>query len=154
MMIYLIALLVGVIAGLRAMTAPAVVAWGAHLGVLPVAGTPLAFMASPVAAWLFTVLALGELVTDKLPRTPSRKVPLQFGGRIVSGGFCGAVVTIGHDGALVGIVAGVIGAVIGTLGGAAARGALARALGRDLPAALIEDAIAVLGGIGLVAALS
>lgn len=154
MMITLLALLLGVVAGLRTMTAPAVVSWAARFGMIPVAGTSLAFMASPVTAWIFTVLAIGELVADKLPRTPSRKVPMQFAARVISGGFCGAVVTIGHDGALGGVVAGMIGAVLGTLGGAAVRAALARALHKDLPAALIEDAVAVVGGIALVASLS
>ena len=43
--ILVLSLLIGVVAGLRAMTAPAAVAWAAHLGWLPVAGTPVAFMA-------------------------------------------------------------------------------------------------------------
>ena len=42
-----------------------------------------------------------------------------------------------------------VGAVVGTLGGAAARGKLAEAFGRDLPAALLEDAIAI-GGAWLI----
>ena len=47
MSLYLFALLIGVIAGLRAMTAPAAVAWGAYLGWIPLAGFPLAWMAAP-----------------------------------------------------------------------------------------------------------
>lgn len=151
---YLIALLIGIVAGLRTMTAPAVVGWGAHFGVIPVQGTAFAFMASPVTTWIFTALALGELVGDKLPRTPSRKLPMQFGARLVSGAFCGAVITAGHDGIMGGLLAGLVGAVIGTLGGAAGRAALAGVFGKDLPAALTEDALAVLGGIALVAASS
>ena len=38
-MLYGLALLIGVVAGLRTMTAPAAVAWGSYLGWLPVAGT-------------------------------------------------------------------------------------------------------------------
>ena len=45
-------------------------------------------------------LALVELVTDQLPTTPSRKVPVQFGGRIVSGAFCGAVLGAAAGGAV------------------------------------------------------
>jgi uncharacterized membrane protein len=52
-----------------------------------------------------------------------------------------------------GLVAGVIGAVIGTLGGASARTALAGAFGRERPAALIEDLVAVLGAILIVTAV-
>jgi uncharacterized membrane protein len=31
-------------------------------------------------------------VTDQLHSTPSRKVPQQFGARLISGAFCGAVI--------------------------------------------------------------
>ena len=40
------------------------------------------------------------------------------------------------------LVAGIMGAVAGTFGGAKARSLLARKFGRDLPAALLEDAVA------------
>ncbi len=142
-MVYLLALLIGIVAGLRAMTAPAAVSWGAYLGWFQVGGTWAAFMGHWIAVLVFTILAIVELITDQLPSTPSRKVPVQFGARIVSGAFCGAVIgTVG--GSLVGgLLAGAIGAVIGTLGGAEIRGRLARAFGRDLPAALIEDAVAI-----------
>src|SRR5580765_3158526 len=122
MSILVLSLLIGVVAGLRAMTAPAAVAWAAHAGGLSLAGTPLAFMGHVAALWVFGVLALGELVTDQLPKTPSRKVPVQFGTRIV----------------------------MGTPGGAAVRATLARAFGRDLPAELIEDAVAIGGALAIV----
>lgn len=143
--IYSLALLIGVVAGLRAMTAPAAVSIGAALGWLPVSGTWAAFTAYRFTPWIFGALALVEFVTDQLPGTPSRKVPQQFGARLVSGGFCGAVVgTVG--GSLAGgLLAGVIGAVIGTLGGYEARKRLVAAIGgKDLPIALLEDAVAVL----------
>jgi len=44
---------------------------------------------------------------------------------------------------IIGLVAGIVGAVAGTFGGAKARSLLARTFGRDLPAALIEDAVAL-----------
>ena len=143
--IYSLALLIGVVAGLRAMTAPAAVSIGAALGWLPVSGTWAAFLAYRFTPWIFGALALVEFVTDQLPGTPSRRVPQQFGARLVSGGFCGAVIgTVG--GSLAGgLLAGVIGAVIGTLGGYEARKRLVAAIGgKDLPIALLEDAVAVL----------
>ncbi|MFT4251832.1 MAG: DUF4126 family protein [Caulobacter sp.] len=154
MTLYVLALLIGVIAGLRAMTAPAAVAWGAHLGWIPLAGTPLAWLGNNIAVWIFTGLAAIELVTDQLPFTPSRKVPPQFGARIVSGGFCGAAIGFAGGSWIVGAVLGVIGAVAGTLGGAAARGKLAAAFKRDTPAALIEDVIALGGAYLIVSAVS
>lgn len=152
-MYYALPLLIGVIAGLRAMTAPAATSWAAHLARLKVTGTWLAFMGSVYAAGVFTVLALIELVTDQLPKTPSRKVPQQFGARIVSGALSGACFGTLAGSWIVGAVLGVVGAVIGTLGGAELRGALARKLGKDLPAALIEDAVAI-GGAALLVVLA
>ena len=149
MSLYLFALLIGVIAGLRAMTAPAAVAWGAHLGLIPLQGTPLAWLGVNIAPWVFTVLAVLELVSDQLPKTPSRKVPAQFGTRILSGAFSGAAIGLVGGAWIGGAIAGAIGAVIGTLGGADARGRLAKAFGKDLPAALIEDLVAV-GGAALI----
>jgi uncharacterized membrane protein len=148
------AILIGVIAGLRAMTAPAAISWAAHLGWLPLAETPLAFLGYQWTPWILTLLALAELVTDQLPATPSRKVPVQFGTRLVMGALCGAAIGLPSGQWIAGLVAGVIGAVIGTLGGAEVRARLAGAFGRDLPAALIEDVVAVGGAYLIVSALS
>jgi uncharacterized membrane protein len=153
MSLYLFALLIGVVAGLRAMTAPAAVAWGAHLGLVPLEGTPLAWVGGAIAPWVFTALAVLELVGDQLPQTPSRKVPVQFGTRLLSGAFCGAAVCIASDAWIAGAVLGTIGAIVGTLGGADFRGRLAKAFGRDLPAGLLEDAVAVGGAALVVSAL-
>ena len=152
MTILILSLLIGVVAGLRAVTAPAAVAWAAHLGWVKVAGTPMAFMGHVAAPWIFTVLALGELIGDQLPSTPSRKVPVQFGTRIVTGALCGATLAAAGGQLLLGAIAGAVGAVIGTLGGAAVRAKLAQAVGRDLPAALIEDVAAIGGALAIVAA--
>ncbi|MEJ2815573.1 DUF4126 family protein [Caulobacter sp. CCG-8] len=149
MSLYLFALLIGVVAGLRALTAPAAAAWGAHLGLIPLQGTPLAWLGGSIATWVFTALAVLELVADQLPKTPSRKVPVQFGTRIASGAFCGAAIGMLGGAWIGGAIAGAIGAVIGTLGGADVRARLAKAFGKDLPAALIEDVVAV-GGAALI----
>lgn len=153
-MIYLLALLIGIVTGLRAMTAPAAIAWGAWLGWLPLAGTWASFMGHWITVAIFTALALVELVTDQLPSTPSRKVPQQFGARIVMGALAGAA--IGTAGGIMvgGLAAGIIGAILGTLGGAEVRGRLAAAFGKDLPAALIEDAVAILGALLIVSAVA
>jgi uncharacterized membrane protein len=143
-MTLLAAFLIGIVAGLRTMTAPAALSWAARWGWLALGGSSLGVLGSSVVPWVLTLLALGEWVTDQLPSTPSRTVPVQFGARLVSGGFCGAAIGLAYGSVLAGLVAGVAGAVVGTLGGRAARGALAAALGSDRPAALLEDATAVL----------
>jgi len=151
--VLLLALLIGIIAGLRAMTAPAAVSWAARLGWLNLAPTGLAFLGYAFTPWIFTALALVELVTDQLPTTPSRTVPVQFGTRILTGGLSGGAIGAAHGQLVLGVVGGVVGAVIGTLGGRAVRGRLAASFGRDLPAALIEDAVAIGGAFLIMAAL-
>jgi len=103
----------------------------------------LAWLGYAWTPWILTVFAIGELITDQLPTTPSRKVPVQFGTRILAGALSGAAIGIPAGSLIGGVVAGAIGAIIGTLGGAAARGKLAAAFGKDTPAALIEDAVAI-----------
>ena len=144
-----LSLLIGVVAGLRALTAPAAVSWAARLGRLDLGSSVLAFAGYAYTPWILTALAAVELVTDQLPTTPSRTVPVAFGTRIVMGGLCGAAVSAAPGTAAAGAIAGIVGAIIGTLGGRAARGWLAAALGNDHPAAIIEDVLA-LGGASLI----
>ena len=144
MPLYLLAFLVGVVAGLRSLTAPAVVSWAARLGWLSLAGTPLAWLGGAVTPWIFSVAALGELVNDKLPTAGSRKAPPAFAARVVMGALSGAAIGAAGHAVALGLVAGIVGAVAGTFGGYEFRARLARAAGgRDLPIALLEDAIAI-----------
>jgi len=147
------AFLIGVIAGLRAVMAPAVVSWAAGLGWINLEGTSFHFFSSAIARWIFTVGALGELANDKLPKTPSRKIPPQFITRVVTGALSGAAIGATQQSWIGGLIAGAIGAVAGTLGGAEFRGWLSRTVGNDLPAALLEDAIAIVGGLLIVSHL-
>jgi uncharacterized membrane protein len=142
-MIALCALLTGFVAGLRSMLPLAVVSWCAYLRVVDVTSTHLSFMGSKLAVGIFTLMALAELVVDKLPSTPSRKAPTGFVARLVSGALSGATVAASTHLVWLGLILGALGAVAGTLGGAAARGKLAATFGRDLPAALLEDAAAI-----------
>jgi len=145
MHLIVLALLIGVIAGLRAFTPVAAVSWAAKFGVLQLAGTHLAFLGATVTTWIVTALALFELVNDQNPKTPSRKVPPQFIARVVMGGFSGSAIGLALGNLWIGLLCGAVGAVLGTLGGAAVRAKLAAAFGKDLPAGLLEDAVAILG---------
>ena len=149
----LLCLLIGIVAGLRTMIPLAAVAWMAGRGNLPVEGTWLSLLGWRYTAPVLTLLALGELVTDQLPSTPSRKVPVQFGARLFSGGVSGAAIGLATGGWMIGLLLGLVGAVIGTLGGSAVRARLAAAFGRDLPAALIEDVVAIGGALLVFAAI-
>jgi uncharacterized membrane protein len=140
-----LAVAIGIVAGLRALTAPALVSWAAHLGWLHLEGTPLSFMGSTVAVVIFTLAAVGEYVTDQLPSTPARTVPMQFIARLLMGALSGACICVSAgQSLLVGAVLGAVGAVIGTYGGYHARKALVNGLKvKDILIAIPEDLIAI-----------
>jgi len=143
--------LIGVTAGLRSLTAPAVVSWAARIGWIDVSNTWLAFLGYAATPYVLSVLALAELVADKLPKTPSRKAPPGFAARLVTGALCGAALGAAAGSWLGGLIAGAIGSVAGTLGGYEFRVRLVNAIGgKDLPIALLEDLIAVGGALLIV----
>jgi uncharacterized membrane protein len=142
-----LALLIGIVAGLRALTAPAVVSWAAFLNWIPVGDKWSFWIGHPVTVGILTVLALVEYVTDQLPKTPSRKTVPQFSTRLLTGAFAGAVLGSAWHHTFAALGAGVIGAALGTLGGYEFRTRIVAATGgRDLPIALLEDVIAAGGG--------
>ena len=143
--VFALALGIGIVAGLRSLTAPAVVAWGAHLNWLNLHGSALAFMGSTTAVAILSVLAIGELIADKLPMTPKRTAPAPLIARIVTGGFCGAslLAAVGKS-LLAGALLGGIGGVIGAFLGYEIRRRLVNNLRvRDFAFAVCEDAIAI-----------
>jgi len=154
MSLYVFAFLIGVIAGLRSLTAPAAVSWAARLGWLHLQNTWLAFLGFAATPYILSVLAIGELIADKLPNTPSRKSPPGFIARLVTGGVSGAALGAGGSW-VVGLVAGIAGAIVGTLGGYELRVRLVKATGgKDLPIALLGDLIAIAGALLLVSRFS
>jgi uncharacterized membrane protein len=150
--VLLLAFLIGGISGLRTFTGPATVAWGAHRNWLNLHATILAFMGSTAAVVIFILLALFELVMDKLPSTPSRLRPAGLIGRAVSGALCGACVAgAGTQSMLLGAVLGVAGAIAGAFAGNKTRGSLVKALKvPDFVIALLEDAVAISAGLFIV----
>jgi uncharacterized membrane protein len=150
-MTLLFAFLIGVFAGLRSLTAPTATAWAAHLGWLKLE-RPLSLIGSLPSVIIFTLLAVVELVSDKLPKTPSRTAPIGLTARILTGALTGAcVAAAGDHAALLGAVLGVAGALAGTFGGYQARTRLVRALGLpDFYVALLEDLVAIAGSLWVV----
>lgn len=141
----LLAIGIGIVAGLRSMTAPALVSWGAYLGWLNLHGSPLSFMASPIAVGIFTLGAIGELIADKLPNTPARTAPVGLIARLITGGLCGACIyAAGAATPIAGAILGIIGALIGTFAGYHLRRALVSSLKvKDVMIAIPEDIIAI-----------
>ena len=140
--------LAGVFAGSRSLTPPAVAAWAAHLGWLKL-HWPLSLIASFPSVAVLSLLAVAELVADKLPHTPNRTALLGLIARILTGGFTGACIANGGgESAFGGMLLGAIGGVVGCFGAYQARKWLVSALNvRDLYVAVIEDAGAIAGSI-------
>ena len=147
--VLLLAAGIGVVAGLRSLTAPAVVSWAANLGWINLHNPPLSFMGSKWTVAIFTVLSVVELVADQLPSTPARTGAMGLSARIVTGALTGACLAAAGNAALwLGAVAGIVGAIAGTFGGYYARVGLVRSLRvPDFAIAIPEDVIAI--GLGL-----
>ncbi len=140
-----LALGIGIVAGLRALTAPAAVSWAAHLGWLHLEGTSLAFMGSAVTVGILSVLAIVEYITDQLPSTPARTVPMQLIARLIMGALSGACICVSAgQSLLVGAALGIVGALIGTYGGYYTRKGLVNSLKvKDILIAIPEDLVAI-----------
>ncbi len=151
MMTLLLVFFIGFFGGLRALTAPAATAWAVYLGWLKLDGW-LALIGSLSAVVIFTVLAIVELVADKLPRTPNRTAPPGLIARIVMGGLTGACIAAGAaQGVFIGALLGAVGGIAGCFLGYRARSGLVHALGiRDIYVALAEDIVAIAGSLWVV----
>jgi uncharacterized membrane protein len=151
-LVLLLAFLIGVVSGLRSLTAPAVVAWAAHRGWIHLTHAPLQFMGSTAAVVVFTLFAVVELVADQLPSAPSRTAPPGLIARIVLGALCGAAITgSGAQSIAIGALLGAAGGVAGAFGGYQVRARLVKALKvPDFVIATLEDAVAIGAGLFIV----
>lgn len=143
---------IGVIAGLRSMTAPALVSLAANLGWLDLSGSRLSFLGSKTAIIVLSLLALGELVADKLPKTPNRTDPGPLIFRAITGGFSALAICISaHQPLLMGAILGILGSIAGAFAGYKIRHRLVTAFGLpDFGVAAAEDLVAIGGGLLLV----
>jgi uncharacterized membrane protein len=145
---------IGVTAGLRTMTAPAVVAWAAHLGWINLSGSPLVFMGSVWAVALFTIGALVEYILDQRPSAHARTDPGPLTARIVTALLTGSCLAVAEGAStevralIVGALIAAVGALAGAFGGYQARVRLVRRLRvPDAVIAIPEDLFAI--GLGL-----
>lgn len=147
-MTLILVFLIGFFAGLRSLTAPAATAWASYLGWLRLE-RPLSLIGSLPSVAIFTLLAIAELVADKLPGTPSRTAPPGLIARVLMGGLSGAcLAAAGGLNALLGACLGAVGGVAACFAGYQARTQLVKALGtKDLPIALLEDVVAIGGSL-------
>jgi uncharacterized membrane protein len=142
---------IGMLSGLRALSPIAVICW---LAMLQRLHGWVSFVGSRVAVGIFSLGAVGELISDKLPKTPSRLKQPGFSIRIVTGAFCGLILATAAPFSLIGgALLGAIGAVAGSYLGYFARSRITANFGLpDLPVALVEDVICIAGSF-LVASL-
>jgi uncharacterized membrane protein len=143
--VFAFAIGIGIVAGLRSLLAPAVVAWAAHFDLLNLNGSPLAFMGSRTAVVMFTIFAIGELISDKLPKTPKRTAFAPLLARILLGGLSGACLFAATGKSLIaGALLGGIGGVIGAFTGYQIRRRIVNSLHvKDLFVAISEDVVAI-----------
>ena len=136
---------VGVDAGLRSLTAPAVVAWAAHWGWLNLHNSWLEFIASAPIRYFLTAVAIIELIADKLPSTPNRTQLTGMTTRFITGGISASALFIAAGQPFyIGFALGAAGGLAGGFAGYEIRRRLVKSLRiSDFPVALIEDGIAI-----------
>lgn len=137
------AFVVGFATGLRAFTPIALLSWVAVWGWMPLGGSRLAFLGTTVGGTIVAVLAVGELIGDKLTITPSRLTPGPLGGRVIMSSLAGVALAIGAgQWWILGMVGGAVGSIAGAFSGFHVRRAIVRGLGvADWLIAVLEDII-------------
>jgi uncharacterized membrane protein len=143
--VFLLAIGIGIVAGLRSLLAPAIITWAAHFGWLNLQNSTLAFVGSPIAVAIFSLFGIGELVADKLPKTPKRTAPVPLLARFLMGGLCGAsLCAVAGKSLVVGALLGGISGVIGAFVGYEIRRRLVSSLHiKDFFVAVCEDLVAI-----------
>ena len=98
----------GFISGMRTTFAPALTAhFFSKKPNAALAQSKLGFIQSPAAAIVTKLMAVAEIIGDKLPDTPDRTVAPQVMARVASGAFTGAVFsTANKDNVVKGILIG------------------------------------------------
>jgi len=155
----------GFLNGLRTLTSVAAICWGTRLHWFSLGQTPFAFLENPISLGVFSALAVGELIGDKLPKTPPRTDTFPLLARMAFGAGCAAALTfaaakrqqlpspsITFIASMAAIAAA--GALAGTFAGFMARRSLTKQAGLpDLPVALVEDALTIGGSLLIVSRL-
>jgi uncharacterized membrane protein len=141
--------LLGLATGARTFTPMAALCWFAWEGTLPVDGTWAAWTGKFWVAVAFTLVAAGELVGDKLPKTPNRTAAGPLVGRVVMGGLAGAIAATAMNGpGIEGVLLAALGALLGSFAGFMIRREVVEMVGcADWPIALAEDVLTILGAV-------
>lgn len=143
---------IGIIAGLRSLTAPAVVCWATYFNWLNLQDSKLSFLDTTAALYISSTLALIELFADKQPWVGERTKPGPLVFRFITGGLSGAALSVSAgESMLLGAILGGVGGVAGGFAGYEARHRVVTHLKiPDIAVALVEDVVAIGGGFLIV----
>lgn len=146
----------GTLAGLRSMSAPALLSHAASRHDLGLAGTPFAWFGSPVAAIGFQVLAGGEIMADKSPKMPPRTAPIALMGRAGLGALVGAAVFSAEEQPpALGAALGAVAAIVASFGSYKLRQQATVKWGvPNVAAGLIEDGVVAAGSYALMSSVA
>ena len=137
--------LLGFATGLRTFTPLAVICWATRFGYLSTEGTWAAWTGHLWVAILVSVIAAGEIIGDKLPKTPNRTAPMPLIARMTLGGLGGAICATAISGpGLEGTLLGIAGAIVGAFAGFMLRREIVQKLGcSDWHVAVVEDLLTI-----------
>lgn len=142
--------MLGVVAGMRSQLPGALLAWRSSRGELPhnVAG-PGGVLRRRGSVPMTTLAAVGEMVSDKLPQTPSRLEDGPFLGRVTLGAAAGSGVSVAFGSSrIAGAALGAAGAAAGSVAGHRLRAMAVQSTGiSDTVWALVEDGLAITLGL-------
>jgi uncharacterized membrane protein len=146
----------GAMAGMRALSAPAFLSQHMSEAGADAKASPVEqFLASPTTARVLPLLALGEMVMDKLPGMPARILPPVLLMRLVSGAIVGAAVARRKERPLLGfIVVGAAASLTASFALYAVRRFATRQLHiPNIVAGFVEDALVASAGHRLTAVM-
>lgn len=143
---------IGAVSGLRSMAGPAIVSEAASRNIVRLRKTPMAWLASDRAARVSAVLAVGEMIADKLPFTPDRTGAPMLAVRAAAGALCGYAICGKGRSRSNGVAAALVGGLAALATSYA--GLHYRKRLPSIAAALLEDAVAVGSGAAVIAAIS
>jgi uncharacterized membrane protein len=150
---YISAAAIGAVSGLRSMSGPAIVAEAAGTHRIDLRGTPLAWLGSGHALRTSALLAVGELVVDKLPSTPDRLNPASLIFRALSGAMCGYAICGRESSKLEKWGSAAVGATAALAASWAGSSYRKHTKLPKIAAALAEDAVAMATGAALIAVI-
>ena len=153
--VYASSVMVGAVAGMRSLSAPALVSHIGSTGGLPAEHSAFSIFTLPAASTVVKILAVGELIVDKMPFAPKRTIPAAVVTRAIAGAVCGAAICSSKKRS---VFWGAVFGAAAAIGTTYAAYELRKRIKNDLHipdtfVALAEDALVSAAGAGLIRSL-